>query len=145
MGSRQRRMFIWLLPLVWSAIFLLSLAHPGGENAGLLWTGAPGIWILYICNSLAAVLAAGAAVVAAGGLVMDWVAVPVPRWCGAYLVLTIVWAAALLPLGWDQASNEGRILHLVLVIASVALYTSWPVGCMLGMMSRAPAASSPDA
>ncbi len=109
---RPRWLFTYLLPVVWTAVAAANYEHPGDEYGSFGAGSLAGLWIIYLLPNwrlvhlLPFILAAGAVVMSALGLALDWVRV---RW-GLFAILWLGAAVALFLLSFSAYPTVERAL-----------------------------------
>ena len=85
--SRRRRLFVWLLPLVWTTVAWRNFSHPGDQFSGFAAGAMAGMWAISLPSEittpaqfLTRVLVAGAATMALAGALLDRLHVRLVPW-----------------------------------------------------------------
>lgn len=90
---RPRWLYVWLVPIVWTAVVWTNYRYPGDEYGGFGGGAMAGLWSLKVLGitdphrMLPPILLAGAATVAAAGALMDKLRAPWVPWI--VLMLTV--------------------------------------------------------
>ena len=121
----RRRFFVWLLPLLWAPIALVSYFHPGDEYGFYFVSSLLGSWFVMISDAgdihelwiPMSITATGAAVIAVLGLLLDLLRV-------TRLGLLVFWVLLSAFLLWQQFQLYSSVKEALEKNGSWAAYVS---------------------
>lgn len=146
MVRRRMWFYCWVTPLLWAVISRTALEYPGDEY-GVWGVGSlAGLWILFLASPGGDVrviawyvLAAGVAVMALSGWVLDVLRVPRRAWLAVWIAVAFaICVASIASHGSYRRAiaKNGSLATYVLFSLNFGSYVSWPVLAALGVAWR---------
>jgi hypothetical protein len=130
----ERRLFVWLAPLLWTTVAWFNFQHPGDEYGGFAAGSLAGLWIVILfdvggspANMLPLILGAGAVTVAIAGLVLDKLRAPPAPWLALLVVFAVglcLWELQSYPSMEKAISKNGSYAAYVLPGVNLGLYAA---------------------